>query len=383
MDGEHDRVMKYLMSKPENKGKSRESVQAATRRQYFRKHERKVCPEPVVMMRSIVDLFKVFSKAKNPKTGYTFLSSGWRSVLTKELKYVAKGYLSDKPDISYYTKLPTKLGQLQEFRCNRGNSALEGYHVHLRRRGEPAVVATTEFKDIVINEFDMRWSVRSSRDAGLDTTGVGHYNLALIETYDASRRHMPYLGDETERGLPGYTPLVELEPIVHHGAHFSHEAWMAKCEDARSALEVGDGTPLTLHATPTMQDTKALLELALQNQELDYGRLSQLAHSRGLLLSRDEAQTWVRAVAHKEDAFLQLSEAGYGDMVARLRGMRGTDAQRDSTLKLSSSNAHVGGALVLPAPATLMAKQGAQVAHPKALPAMVQHARAGVMTEYQ
>ena len=136
MDGEHDRVMKYLMSKPENKGKSRESVQAATRRQYFRKHERKVCPEPVVMMRSIVDLFKVFSKAKNPKTGYTFLSSGWRSVLTKELKYVAKGYLSDKPDISYYTKLPTKLGQLQEFRCNRGNSALEGYHVHLRRRGQ-------------------------------------------------------------------------------------------------------------------------------------------------------------------------------------------------------------------------------------------------------
>jgi len=52
------------------------------------------------------------------------------TVMTKQLKYVAQGLLSDSPHIPLYLRLRKMLSGFQLYRCLRTSSALEGYHVH-------------------------------------------------------------------------------------------------------------------------------------------------------------------------------------------------------------------------------------------------------------
>ena len=50
--------------------------------------------------------------------------------MTKQLKYVAQGLLSDSPHIPLYMRLRKMLSGFLLYRCLRTSSALEGYHVH-------------------------------------------------------------------------------------------------------------------------------------------------------------------------------------------------------------------------------------------------------------
>ena len=327
MTGERDRILNYLCTKPTNSGKTRAQVAAETSWAYFRKHSRMVCPAPIVIMRSLVQLYNVFSRIKNPKDDAPFFHSGWRAILQKELAYVAKGFLSDRPGICYYIALPCKAGQLQKYRCARGSSALEGYHKHLRLVAEHLVAATHEYTDAIINEFDLRWNMRAARHIGLDQTGVEHYDVAVIEANHDVRRAI------FGAGLKSYAPLLKVPPVIHHGVHFSQQAWSQKCEQARAKVGVLSSTtaPPALHDTATREDTGALLNFVVASGTPGaavppYG-LADLALSRGLLFSEGEAQTWLDNMRNREHVLYQMHGAGFVDLIAQLPPLEGTVQQ--------------------------------------------------------
>ena len=278
-------------------------------------------------MRSLVQLYNVFSRIKNPKDDAPFFHSGWRAILQKELAYVAKGFLSDRPGICYYIALPCKAGQLQKYRCARGSSALEGYHKHLRLVAEHLVAATHEYTDAIINEFDLRWNMRAARHIGLDQTGVEHYDVAVIEANHDVRRAI------FGAGLKSYAPLLKVPPVIHHGVHFSQQAWSQKCEQARAKVGVLSSTtaPPALHDTATREDTGALLNFVVASGTPGaavppYG-LADLALSRGLLFSEGEAQTWLDNMRNREHVLYQMHGAGFVDLIAQLPPLEGTVQQ--------------------------------------------------------
>ena len=59
---------------------------------------------------------------------------GWRLKFRTAIGYVMKGYLSDPPHLSMYTlvKVISEEYGVCQWRCHRGTSVLEGYHLHYR-----------------------------------------------------------------------------------------------------------------------------------------------------------------------------------------------------------------------------------------------------------
>ena len=366
LSGEHERVLAYLRTKPRNTGKSRSEVAAETSRAYFRRHERQVCPPPAQMMRSLVDLCNAFSALVNQKTDAPFFVAGWRSILRKQLKYVAAGFLSDNPDVHYYIALPCDPGQLQKFRCVRGSSPLEGYHTHLERRGKTMLHATASHKDQVFFAFDTRWSIKALREVGLDRTGVKHFDIAAIEGYDASKRSVITAGPFHSRGLQHYVPLVDRPSVLKYGVTSSVEAWSETCAHARVALNL-PAQLVSLHKVPTSNDTGVLLEHCVANAgRINFTNLAQVANARGLLFSATSAETWLVGVQHREVAFLDLHSAKYGEFMRSLQDARAVpEAHRNAReLDPNIATSAASNPIQLPAPAASVTGVGAVVARP-------------------
>lgn len=85
-----------------------------------------------------------------------------RQLFEKEMCYVAAGLLSDRPGIQHYMPLnKLKCSNFQMYRCLRGSSHLEGYHLHLRSiRQAASSHASPRWLDALTSEFDLRWIVR-------------------------------------------------------------------------------------------------------------------------------------------------------------------------------------------------------------------------------
>ena len=115
MEGERERVLKHLQqTKHSELGFA--DISKLYSRQYFRKRMRMVCPPPVTMMRDLAALFKIFSRVVNPKKQTRFLKSSWRTILSRELGYVAKGYLSDHRE-SLFIQFSPNFGRMLRKPC--------------------------------------------------------------------------------------------------------------------------------------------------------------------------------------------------------------------------------------------------------------------------
>ena len=225
MKGEYNRVLEHV--RYQYPGITAAKIAAIPWR-YFRRMMRMVCPSPLIIMRELRDTFEVFALMVDPETKRFFFSPGWRSVLQKQLKYVARGLLSDNPFLSSYIKCGTMLSGFELSRSLRTSSHLEGYHVHLRRLVEYAYASGELWLESIINSFDFRWCVAAARRFNMCDPDVKHFNLQLRDVLQNALLALPF---KEPRLLPSHRVVLDRAPIMHHGGFFSREALRIEAAD--------------------------------------------------------------------------------------------------------------------------------------------------------
>jgi hypothetical protein len=170
MAGEYAAAVKHLEHRvPRLRDESNRWKLSRVPWKYFRRRMRYVCPDPLTIMSGLQCCMTFWSNCTCPASQGNFLAPMWRKDLHALQLVVASGVLSDKPGMSMYLKIGEYKGsRLCRWRCLRGDNALEGYHVHLRRLVEHMYTTASEaWLDCVMNLFDHRWSVQAARTAGL------------------------------------------------------------------------------------------------------------------------------------------------------------------------------------------------------------------------
>ena len=177
-----------------------------------------------------------FSLQIDPETNSPFFHSKWKTDFKRSVGYIQQGYLSDPPNLSMYTRLEPVSEQfgLYRWRCHRGTSALEGYHLFYRTLFHPTALSMgPRFHELTKNQFDFRWNVdrtRESSEVSPEVKTSHHYDLWLFDIIASSVRrvnnygesesplHRHRLVDTSEyakiRGLTIDTLLTY--PLIHH-----------------------------------------------------------------------------------------------------------------------------------------------------------------------
>ena len=130
--------------------------------QWWRTRVRRYIQSPEKIIPRLTDWY--FFKDKDipdPKVpGRSFFALNHKDVFEKEMTYVQKGYLSDKPGIDYYLELPMRPGQPQMWRSCRTTSPLEGFHLHLRRLTDPSAKGKSSIISVVrVGLRIFRWNI--------------------------------------------------------------------------------------------------------------------------------------------------------------------------------------------------------------------------------
>ena len=192
----------------------------ALRRKYWRRRAMYRVPEPARLIRDLVDVYNTFCELDDPsRPGSKFLNANARGDFLKELAYVAKGLLSDKPGMKMYVKVGTvKATGFVLHRCRRSTSQLESYHLHLRQaRRVGAIGSGPRLKHVTSNMYDMRWTYRAAVASDLlpdcGAVGVLPYNDQLYDI--ASSLGMPGVGALPE--LRGWVRTRKRPAVLQHG----------------------------------------------------------------------------------------------------------------------------------------------------------------------
>ena len=183
LPGEHDAVNKHATDMGCKDTKR-------LRRKYYKKHAMFSCPEPRIIMDGLIDVYLFFKTLPNPSGVGTCLTADAESILRKELKYVARGLLSDLPDMKMYVEVGRySKGVRPRLRCIRGTNALEGQHLHFRVAEHPCARASgLVLANARGNLFDWAWNLKALVRAGL-LPNLGHF--------------MPWLNDLALHALAG------------------------------------------------------------------------------------------------------------------------------------------------------------------------------------
>ena len=159
-----DRWIDYLVHE---RNWTREKIESLPRA-YWRKRCRYVrpAPEDIITSPSLITTINFFSTVIDPETGHQFFGAGWRKQFRTAISYVQKGYLSDSPHMSMYSKvkLISAKYNVWQYRCCRGTSALEGYHLHYRAFfHSSALNVGPRLHELLKTSFDFRWNVTRGR----------------------------------------------------------------------------------------------------------------------------------------------------------------------------------------------------------------------------
>ena len=200
VEGEYERVREHL-----KKLKMTDEQIRALRRKYWRRRAMYRVPGPERLIRDLVDVYNMFCDLDDvSRPGSKFLNPSARGDFLKELAYVSKGLLSDKPGMRMYVKVGVvKATGFVLHRCRRSTSQLEGYHLHLRQaRRVGSIGSGPRLKHVTSNMYDMRWTYRAAVKARLlpDYGGVGVLPLN-DQLYDIA----------STLGMPGVDALPELD----------------------------------------------------------------------------------------------------------------------------------------------------------------------------
>jgi hypothetical protein len=90
-------------------------------------------PAPVILCERLQAVYDFFKDLNDPIHNRPFFIAEHARRFKVQMAYVAKGYLSDPPDVPMYVRSKTLRTGLVIYRCLRTSSPLEGYHLHLRQ----------------------------------------------------------------------------------------------------------------------------------------------------------------------------------------------------------------------------------------------------------
>ena len=186
LPGEHDRVKRHLQAM----NLSTLEIKR-TKRRVWKRLCRYSCPGPEMIIRGLLDIYLFFKDMEDPlRPGCSFFTSDAHQIFEKEMAYVCKGFLSDKPGMEMYVRRDVASTGLQRYRCIRSSSALEGYFLHLRlAQNAQAKGAGLRFENARGNLFDYAWTVRAAVVAG-KMPDVGHCQLWMVDAlYDVCCAH--------------------------------------------------------------------------------------------------------------------------------------------------------------------------------------------------
>ena len=375
-EGERERVKKHLRILYKQKTKGTPAEIAAdkervdglikrVRRSYWRSHCRYTIPEPQRLARRLLLVYEFFKELDDPETQQPFFAPNHKSVVKKELEYVAAGHLSDHPTFELYViRRVYKTGYVQ-YRCLRSSSALEGYHQHLEHSiSVCAKGASLRYTDLVMNEFNWRWIVRALRVARLLPQSLQHYHLALVDAvYDLGEKLFGAGGGR--RVVPGWRRSKLMAPptypLVRQGIYYgmqcqkrdgaAGEAAATSSAAARQteAVWLGEqlGAASPLRVRRTAEDIDVLMDGAVDLT--DAQGLSDRAFDHGLHLPSARAEKLGEEVLADERARSLLEDSGYAELQQKIR----TRAPPRPPAALPSRGA-IMGTLPLPGPQPAM-----------------------------
>ena len=175
LPGERYRILKHVRKM----GMTKKQIKNL-RRRYWRLRARYSSPEPSVIIKGLFDVYVFFRDMPDPDCETRkFFKHDHADIFKKEIKYVQLGLLSDPPGVCMYYKARTCKTGLVIYRCIRGTSALEGYHLHLRASRDPrARHAGPRLQHSESMWFDWRWNIMATIEAGL-MPAIGHEYLWL------------------------------------------------------------------------------------------------------------------------------------------------------------------------------------------------------------
>ena len=294
-------------------GMSDEQIRRAPRK-YWRRNARYSCPEPEIEIRGLFDVFMFFREIDDPsRAGHSFYinEADAIAIFVKEIGYVQKGELSDMPEINYYfqVRIIWRTGFVV-FRGKRSNSALEGYHLHLRASQHPCAKGQTgpRLELARVELFDFAWNVKAAVAAN-QMPQNHHFHLWLVDAlFDVCKG--AFEGVDAPPALRGQVRLdTTLQPITWRGIH----------EEGLKELKAQGAQALELSSLRSPADVRKVLQHPLLVVRHD---AAALARETGILTSEKSLAAFKeRMIA--QAAARQVLQA-HGEMALRGR-LRVTD----------------------------------------------------------
>ena len=157
-------------------------------------------PPPDVLLPRIQKVVEVCANVKDNKTGELFFSKAAWKVYYCAWTHLKKGCYSDKPGFNYYYFITTKSGN-KKLMCVRGTSALEGFHMHLRKLF-PGFHTAPLLATCLLALFVYRWNMDRAVERGLiseDYAGWYEHDIVLdLQNLSCSLKYVERLCDNFE-----------------------------------------------------------------------------------------------------------------------------------------------------------------------------------------
>jgi hypothetical protein len=265
------------------------------------------CPEPRVIIRGLYDVFCLFENMEDPeRPGHPVFVNNAREIMTKEVKYVQLGLLSDLPDMVMYRVVGKLSTGFEVHRGRRNSSALEGGHLHYRLSQHPGAKAsgpiTTAGRTLL---FDLNWNVRAGVAAGL-VPDIGHAQIWLVDAL-LDVVNVNNLGGDCVPPLFRSWRRTEtrLDPILTWGVQFE-------------ALGLGGqgALPSPIHKEA---DIAKVLESRASAELVAQRNVAALEHLTGVATESRHLDSLVSRTAKRHRAVNTLNQHGAEDVRARLR----------------------------------------------------------------
>ncbi len=146
----------------------------------FRSKARRYVPLPKVLLKRLWMVLSCFKDVTDPDNNEKlFRPKTWREI-HKFLAKVEAGHFSDKTGINYYVFLGKDKYGVDNYRCIRGTSALEGFH-HWLKKTLSAFNARPSLVLPIVLDFCTAWAIDSESKLGI-YQNIGIYSPDLIES---------------------------------------------------------------------------------------------------------------------------------------------------------------------------------------------------------
>ena len=295
------------------------------RRKYWRRRAMYNVPEPARILRDLIDVFNLFVGLEDPsRPGVTFLNASARSDFMKELAYVQKGLLSDKPGMLMYVKTGViKATGFVLHRCRRSSSQLEGYHLHLRQSRRVGQIGSgPRLRHVTGNLFNFRWTYNAAVKAELlpdcgSVEGLKYQDML----YDVA----------SSLGMPGVAALPELHAwtrtrrraarLQHGVISLGEHNAVLQPSDPREKQEewLRKRTGLVVSAPSALRDPGEVRDVIEHFAAARAGDAAGIAAATGVRAKPKRLIDLSTQVLESERAHELLDARGYGSVRANVR----------------------------------------------------------------